>query len=113
MLTPPTITVGAVTVPVNVGFANGAFKASDANVAYPDRAVDNPDEVTYPASVVDKLALVMYVLKLAVVAQVLKLAVVAYALKLDVVAYPVNANDIAVFTDVFVAYAASEFVTYV
>ena len=68
MLTPPTITVGAVTVPVNVGFANGAFKASDANVAYPDRAVDNPDEVTYPASVVDKLALVMYVLKLAVVA---------------------------------------------
>ena len=104
MLTPPTITVGAVTVPVNVGFANGAFKASDANVAYPDRAVDNPDEVTYPASVVDKLALVMYVLKL---------AVVAYALKLDVVAYPVNANDIAVFTDVFVAYAASEFVTYV
>ena len=55
----------------------------------------------------------MYVLKLAVVAYALKLAVVAYALKLDVVAYPVNANDIAVFTDVFVAYAASEFVTYV
>ena len=96
--------VGVVTVPENVGSALGAFKLSAVVVAYPDRAVDNPDEVTYPASVVDKLALVMYVLKL---------AVVAYALKLDVVAYPVNANDIAVFTDVFVAYAASEFVTYV
>jgi len=55
---PPITAVGAVSVPVNVGLSIGAFKASDAVVAYPFSVVVRLELVTYEPKVVVRLELV-------------------------------------------------------
>jgi hypothetical protein len=76
MFTPPTITVGAVTIPVKVGLASGALNATDDVVAYPFNVVVKLELVTYPFNVVVKLELVTYPFNVVV--------------KLELVTYPFN-----------------------